>query len=157
MKRVYAFAIAGALAAAAVGTASAQELRIGLSAEPTSIDPLYHTLNPNNQVARHIFDALVDQDPKQHLIPGLALSWKAIDDTTWEFKLRPGVKFHDGNALTPDDIVFSIGRADKVPNSPGSFAVYTKAVKAIEVVDPLTLHIKTAAPYPLLPNDLSTI
>jgi peptide/nickel transport system substrate-binding protein len=134
-----------------------QELRIALSAEPTSIDPLYHTLNPNNQVARHIFDRLVHQDPKQRLLPGLALSWKPIDEATWEFKLRLGVVFHDGAALTPDDIIFSIDRADKVPNSPASFAIYTKAVKAIEVVDPLTLHIKTGSPYPLLPNDLSTI
>jgi len=137
--------------------APAQELRIALAAEPTSIDPLYHTLNPNNEIARHIFDRLVHQDPKQTLIAGLALSWKPIDDGTWEFKLRPDVKFHDGNALTPDDIIFSIDRAPKVPNSPASFAIYTKEVKSIEVIDPLTLHIHTGAPYPLLPNDLSTI
>ncbi|HKX07359.1 MAG TPA: ABC transporter substrate-binding protein [Stellaceae bacterium] len=135
----------------------AQELRIALAAEPTSIDPLYHTLNPNNQVARHIFDRLVHQDARQRLVPGLALSWKPIDDATWEFKLRPGVTFHDGAPLTADDIIFSIDRADKVPNSPASFAIYTKAVKGIEVVDPLTLHIKTGTPYPLLPSDLSTI
>lgn len=137
--------------------AGAQELRIALAAEPTSIDPLYHTLNPNNQVARHIFDRLVHQDARQRLVPGLALSWKPIGDAAWEFKLRPGVTFHDGAPLTADDIIFSIDRADKVPNSPASFAIYTKAVKGIEVVDPLTLRIKTGTPYPLLPNDLSTI
>jgi peptide/nickel transport system substrate-binding protein len=152
--------LGGALIAVALALASptgAQELRIALAAEPTSIDPLYHTLNPNNQVARHIFDRLVHQDAKQRLVPGLALSWKPIDETTWEFKLRPGVAFHDGAPLTPDDIIFSIERADKVPNSPASFAIYTKAVKGIEVIDPLTLHVKTGTPYPLLPNDLSTI
>lgn len=137
--------------------AGAQELRVALAAEPTSIDPLYHTLNPNNQVARHIFDRLVHQDARQRLVPGLALSWKPIDDATWEFKLRPGVTFHDGAPLTADDIIFSIDRADKVPNSPASFAIYTKAVKGIKVVDPLTLQIKTVTPYPLLPSDLSTI
>ena len=149
-----------ALIAAALALASpaeAQELRIALAAEPTSIDPLYHTLNPNNQVARHIFDRLVHQDARQRLIPGLALSWQPIDEATWEFKLRPGVTFQDGAPLTPDDIIFSIDRADKVPNSPASFAIYTKAVKAIEVIDPPTLHIKTGTSYPLLPNDLSTI
>ena len=147
--------IAGALAFAS--PAGAQELRIALAAEPTSIDPLYHTLNPNNQVARHIFDRLVHQDARQRLVPGLALSWKPIDDATWEFKLRPGVTFQDGAPLTADDIIFSIDRADKVANSPASFAIYTKAVKGIKVVDPLTLHIKTGTPYPLLPSDLSTI
>ncbi len=150
----------GVLIAAMLALASpagAQELKIALAAEPTSIDPLYHTLNPNNQVARHIFDRLVHQDARQRLVPGLALSWKPIDAGTWEFKLRPGVKFHDGAPLTPEDIIFSIDRADKVPNSPASFAIYTKAVKGIDVIDPLTLHIKTGTPYPLLPNDLSTI
>ena len=137
--------------------AAAQELRIAIAAEPTSIDPLYHTLNPNNQISRHIFDRLVLQDPRQRLTPGIALSWKPIDEATWEFKLRPGVVFHDGAPLTADDIIFSIARADKVPNSPASFAIYTKAVKSIEVVDPQTLHIKTGAPYPLLPNDLSGV
>jgi len=149
-----------ALVTAALMLASpavAQELKIALAAEPTSIDPLYHTLNPNNQVARHIFDRLVHQDARQRLVPGLALSWKPVDEATWEFKLRPGVTFQDGAPLTPEDIIFSIDRADKVPNSPASFAIYTKAVKAIQVIDPLTLHIKTGTPYPLLPNDLSTI
>ena len=141
----------------AASSASAQELRIALQAEPTSIDPLYHTLGPNNQIARHIFNQLALQDPKQRLIPGLALSWKPIDEGTWEFKLRANVRFHDGAALSPDDIVFSIDRAPKVPNSPASFAIYTKAVKSIEVVDPLTIRIKTGTPYPLLSTDLSTI
>ena len=149
-----------ALVAAALALASpagAQELKIALAAEPTSIDPLYHTFNPNNQVSRHIFDRLVHQDARQRLVPGVALSWKPIGDAVWEFKLRSGVTFHDGAPLTADDIIFSIDRADKVPNSPASFAIYTKAVKGIEVIDPLTLHIKTGAPYPLLPNDLSII
>jgi peptide/nickel transport system substrate-binding protein len=143
--------VAAALAPAA--PTQAQELKIAIAAEPTSIDPLYHTLNPNNQVARHVFDRLVHQDSKQHLVPGLALSWKPIEEATWEFKLRAGVSFHDGAPLTPDDIIFSIERADKVPNSPASFAIYTKAVKSVEVIDPLT----PGSPYPLLPNDLSTI
>jgi len=150
-------ALAALSAMLSVPEARAQELRIALQAEPTSIDPLYHTLGPNNQIARHIFSQLVHQDPKQHLIPGLALSWKPIDDGVWEFKLRPGVKFQDGAPLTPEDIVFSIDRAPKVPNSPASFAIYTKAVKGIEVIDAATIHVRTGTPYPLLPNDLSTI
>ena len=70
--------LSGALIVAAVSAlaipAQAQELKIAIAAEPTSIDPLYHTLNPNNQVARHIFDRLVHQDTQQRLVPGLALS-----------------------------------------------------------------------------------
>ena len=53
--------------------AGAQDLRIAVNAEPTSVDPMYHNLNPNNQVARQLFDQLIHQDEKQKLIPGLAL------------------------------------------------------------------------------------
>jgi len=138
-------------------TAAAQELKIAVGAEPTSMDPLFHNLNPNLAIARHIFDQLAAQDEKQRLQPSLALSWKPLDDTTWEFKLRPGVKFHDGTPLAAEDIIFSIDRADKVPNSPSALSIYTKEIASITVVDPLTIHIKTHTPYPLLVEDLSNI
>src|SRR5262245_65356506 len=70
-----------------ITAASAQELRIGLSAEPSSIDPHFHNLAPNNSMIRHIFDAIVEQDEQQRLIPRLAVSWRAVDETTWEFTL----------------------------------------------------------------------
>lgn len=141
----------------AVHPAAAQELRIGLSAEPSSIDPLFFTFAPNNLVRTHIFDQLVRFDGHGQLLPGLAESWKPIDDTTWEFRLRPGVTFHDGSTLTPDDVVFSIDRADKVPNSPGSFAVYTKAISGVEITGPLTLRVHTRAPDAYVPRNLGNI
>ena len=61
------------------------------------MDPHFHNLGPNNAMSVHIFDRLIAQDEKQRLSPGLAVSWKPIDDLTWEFKLREGVKFHDGS------------------------------------------------------------
>ncbi len=86
--------------------AAAQELTIGLGAAVTSIDPHFHALSPNNQVSvRHLFDRLTHSDAQQRLVPGLATEWKAIDDTTWEFKLRKGVKFHDGSEFTAEDVV----------------------------------------------------
>jgi peptide/nickel transport system substrate-binding protein len=54
-----------------------------------------------------MFDRLIMPDDKQQLLPGLAVSWKPINDTTWEFKLRKGVKFHDGSPFTADDVVFA--------------------------------------------------
>jgi len=151
-------AIVGFATALAVApVAHAAELKIAVAADVTSIDPHFFNLFPNNNVAEHIFDKLVQMDPDSKLIPGLATSWKPIDDKTWEFKLRKGAKFTDGTELTAEDVAFSIDRVPNVPNSPGPFSAYTKAIIAKEIVDPYTIRFKYAAPYPLAPNDLSTI
>ena len=89
-------AAASALAAIAASPALAQELKIGLSAEPSAMDPHFHNLTPNNMLTRQIFDTLAVQDENQQLKPGLAESWKPLDATTWEFKLRKDVKFSNG-------------------------------------------------------------
>lgn len=137
--------------------AQAQELKIGLSAEPSALDPHYHNLTPNHQIAQHLFDTLTFQDENQKLVPGLAESWKPISETTWEFKLRKGVKFHDGSPFTAADVVFSLNRPPKVPNSPSSLSIYTRPITEIKVVDEFTLHLSTKAPYPLLPTDMSRV
>jgi peptide/nickel transport system substrate-binding protein len=143
-------------AAAFASTSAAQELRVGLAAEPTAMDPHYHNLSPNNSLLAHVFEALVDQDERQRMKPGLAESWKAIDDTTWEFKLRRNVRFHDGSPFTADDVIFSFERAPNVEGSPGSFGIYARG-KTFVKIDDHTLHVKTAAPYPLMPNDVSQV
>jgi peptide/nickel transport system substrate-binding protein len=148
--------IAVLLFAWAIG-AGAQQIAIGLGGDVTSMDPHYHNLTPNNNVADHIFGTLVHKDEKQRPKPGLAESWRPIDDLTWEFKLRKGVKFHDGSELTAEDVAFSIERPAKVPASPGPFTVYTKQVTETVIVDPHTIRLKSAAPYPNMPIDISTI
>ena len=148
-------ALAAALLALPLAVNAAGELTIGLASEPSSIDPHFHNLGPNNAVARVIFDRLIMPDDKQQLRPGLAVSWKPIDDTTWEFKLRKGVKFHDGSPFTADDVVFTFQRAPNVEGSPSSFGTYLKG-KEITRIDDYTVHIKTERPYPLMPNDMST-
>ena len=137
-----------------IGSASAAQLVIGSKLEPSSIDPHYHNPGPNNAIARHIFDRLVDDNEKQQLQPGLAESWKPVNDTTWEFKLRRGVKFHDGTPFTADDVLFTFERAPNVEASPSSFALYTKG-KTLKKIDDYTVHFLTEKPYPLMPNDVS--
>ena len=136
--------------------ASAQELRVGLAAEPTSMDPHYHNQTSNNSLASEIFDALTLQDANQKLLPGLAESWKLVDPRTWEFKLRAGVKFHDGSPFGADDVIVSMKRAPSVAGSPSSFGVFVKG-KTFEKVDDLTIRVKTAEPYPFTAVDLSRI
>jgi peptide/nickel transport system substrate-binding protein len=138
-----------------INSASAKVLRAGIKGEPSSIDPHYHNLTPNNALSREIFDRLIMPDDKQQLMPGLAVSWRAVDDLTWEFKLRKGVRFHDGSPFTADDVVFTFERAPNVPNSPSSFMTYLKG-KNIVKIDDHTIHIKTKRPYPLMPNDMMT-
>src|SRR5438552_10958966 len=137
--------------------AVAANLTIGLGTDVTAIDPHYHNLTPNNNVAAHIYGYLVERNEKSQPIPGLATEWKTLDPTTWEFKLRRGVKFHDGSEFTAADVVASIDRVPKVPNSPSPFTAYTKQIQKIEVVDPYTIRFKTATPYPLMPTDLTQV
>jgi peptide/nickel transport system substrate-binding protein len=157
MRLVKAIAIVTGFAASSLlSPLSASELKVGLAAPPSSIDPHFHNLSPNNSLLSHFYDRLVHQDTDQALIPGLAESWKAVNDTTWEFKLRKGVKFHDGSPFTANDVLCTFKRAPSVPNSPSSFGLYLKG-KTAEKVDDHTVLVKTATPQPLVPNDLSTI
>ena len=149
---------AGALALAGIGTARAQDrsLRIGLAAPPTTLDPHFQSNAPNNSVATHIYDTLVVNDERSQTVPGLAESWKALDDTHWEFKLRPGVKFSDGTPFVAEDAIVSFNRAATLPST-ASFRTYTRSIKSMRAVDDHTLHIETKAPDALLPNSVSRI
>ncbi|ONG46744.1 ABC transporter substrate-binding protein [Pseudoroseomonas deserti] len=138
------------------GTAGAQTLSMAVSAPPASIDPQYYTLTPSIMLSAHMFEGLVQRDENARLRPALAASWRLVDDTTWEFKLRPGATFHNGAPVTAEDVAYSVARVPTV-QSPSSFAVYTRAITGVEVVDAETIRFKTASPYPLLANDLATV
>ncbi|MSQ71792.1 MAG: ABC transporter substrate-binding protein [Betaproteobacteria bacterium] len=148
------FLFAALCFAAATHTAAA-DLRIGLSADVTSMDPHFLNISPNNNVGWHVFEALTHVDENTRLIPGLATAWRAVNPTTWEFTLRRGVKFHDGSDLTADDVVFSIERAAKLPN--GQYASFVQRLTEKTAVDAHTLRVRTATPYAMVPYDLNSI
>lgn len=135
-------------------SAMAQDLTLGLRAGPDSIDPHWSTLGSQAEALRHVFDTLVDVDDNLQLKPGLAESWEAVDETTWEFKLREGVKFHDGTDFTAEDAKFSIDRIPAV-TGPMPMTLYTKYVESVEVVDDYTLRVHTKGIAPALPNDFT--
>ncbi len=134
-----------------------RDINIGLQAAITSMDPHFHNLSPNNSMMLHVFDPLIKRDDNQKLVPGLATSWKALNDLTWEFKLRKNVRFHDGSPFTAEDVAFTLKRAPDVPNSPSSFATFTKPIIEVKIVDPHTIVFKTATPHVLLPSDLASV
>jgi peptide/nickel transport system substrate-binding protein len=137
--------------------ALAADLTIGLSTPITSLDPHFHNLTPNNSLGRHVFETLIRQDESQRMQPGLAESWRALNELEWEIKLRKGVKFHNGQPFTADDVIATFKRVPNVPNSPASFAFFVRPIVDIKAVDPLTLRLKTDKPHPLLPNDMVAV
>jgi len=156
MKKTTTLAVAAGMLVSSVGLAFAEKLVVGLASETTSMDPQFHNTGPNNALSLHVFDRLIQQNETQGLYPGLAVSWTPIDDLTWEFKLREGVKFHDGTDFTADDVLCTFERAPNVPNSPASFETYTKG-KTLVKIDDYTVHFVTEEPYPLMGNDVSTV
>jgi peptide/nickel transport system substrate-binding protein len=136
--------------------AQAQNLTVAVGGNITSMDPHFHNLGPNNNIAQYFFDRLVHFDHQQRPIPGLAESWRAIDDTTWEFKLRRGVKFHDGSDFDAEDVLATFKRVPWVPNSPSSFTAMVRGLE-VTVVDAHTMRFKTPAPRPLLPLDMAVV
>lgn len=151
----------GALAATALRPAGAQApgrtLRMGVGAQVTSLDPQYHNISPNNAFGSMVYGALIDTDGQSRLKPGLALSWTALADDVWEFKLRPGVLFHNGRPFTADDVLFTFERIPTVVNSPGSYSTFIYSIARAEAVDPLTLRLHTKGPDPLLPGSMSQV
>jgi peptide/nickel transport system substrate-binding protein len=151
-------AVSGVVAALiGISLVSAAELRIGLSADVTTLDPHFVAAQPNLTVQMHVFDGLVRIDERARVVPGIATSWSTPDPLTWELKLRPGVKFHDGSELTAEDIVFSLERPLTIKGSPGGFAAYVRMITAKQIVDKHTLRLKTASPYGPLLEDLAHV
>ena len=127
-------------------SASAQTLRWASQGDPQTMDPHSQNESLTNMVNGQIYERLTNRDAKLALVPGLASEWKQTGPLTWRFKLRPGIKFHDGTPLTADDVVFSIQRA-KEPTS--LIAVYANAVGVPKRVDDLTVDFQLTTFNPI--------
>ena len=148
--------IAAAVLAASAAV-SAQTLSIGFADPVSSVDPQLNNHAGDRSLALHFWDSIINSRDGGKLEPALASSWKALDDKTWEFKLRSDIKWQDGKPFTADDIVFSFQRARNVP---GTVASYTGALRTVESTtakDPHTIIVKTNTPNPMLPLDIASI
>lgn len=135
----------------AVAPAFAQDVTIAVGSPFTSMDPHFHNLTTNSALSQHVFDRLLEPDAQMRPQPGLALSWRAVSPTSWEFRLRPDARFQDGTPFTADDVAFTFQRAPGVPGSPSSYGFFTRPVRQVTVLDARTLRLETEAPAPLLP------
>ncbi|OJU50936.1 MAG: hypothetical protein BGO03_01310 [Mesorhizobium sp. 61-13] len=136
------------------GPAEARRLTWSTSADLITLDPHAASVGINNTGLSQFYEPLITRDQELKLVPALAVSWKNLDEKTWEFQLRKGVTFHDGAAFTAEDVAFSIMRA-KAPTS--DYKVAVNAISEVKIVDDYTVHIITSEPAPTLPDWLTLI
>lgn len=136
--------------------AAAAELRVGLAAETTSLDPNWFVTTGNQQVASHVFDNLVAMDANSVPQTCLAESWQPVDANTWEFRLRRGVRFQDGTPFTADSVIAAFDHSKGIEGVGASAGAYLRG-KTYTRIDDYTLRISTAQPAPLLPNEMTVL
>jgi peptide/nickel transport system substrate-binding protein len=135
------------IAAFAMSPASAQTLRYANQGDLKSLDP--YTLKETTTIAHHahIYEGLTTRDKDLKIIPALAESWETPEPTRWRFHLRKGVKFHNGDPFTADDVLFS---ADRVRAKGSNFGTNVPADAKFIKVDDYTIDVKLDAPNPIL-------
>ena len=148
-------AIGAALVLAALsGSVEAKTFRWANDGDANSMDPYARQETFLLLMDMSFYEPLVRRDRGMQLQPGLATEWSRIEPTMWRFKLRQGVKFHDGTPFTADDVVFSFDRATHPGSNLGSPLATVKEVKKI---DDLTVDFVTDGPDPILPLNLPTV
>jgi peptide/nickel transport system substrate-binding protein len=143
-----------AVAASAKAPADKRNLVIATAGDISKLDPQMSTSSNDIYVSFNIFDNLLTRDPDLNIQPQLATEYKSVNDTTWEFKLRPNVKFHNGDPLTSADVKFTIERTYD-PEAKTLVRTIFTTIDHIETPDELTVRFVTKKPDPLLPARLA--
>src|SRR5438876_4179095 len=135
-------------------TTQKRDLVVAQGGDIATFDPHMSTSANDIRVSFNVFDNLVSRHPDQKLHPGLATEWKLEGQTTWRFKLRPGVKWHNGDPFSSADAKFSLDRTLDPAAQVRVSTVFT-SIDRIETPDAATLVIHTKKPDPLLPARLA--
>lgn len=134
--------------AGATDSETPKELIIALAGDAYSLDPYPRNETITNAINQHIFDSLIQPDRDLQSEPSLAESWDISDDSkVWTFYLKEGVKFHNGNDFTADDVVFSLDRASLESSA---FTHVTSTIDSYKVIDDYTIEITCNEPNALL-------
>ncbi|WP_354625071.1 ABC transporter substrate-binding protein [Psychromonas sp. MME2] len=127
-------------------SAAAADITVAYDADPVSLDPHEQLSGGTLQMSHMLFDPLVRFTKELEFEPRIAEKWERIDANTFRFQLRKGVKFHSGNSLTADDVIWTFNRLKISGDFKGVFAPYDAMVK----VDDYTVELKSSEPYPLV-------
>jgi peptide/nickel transport system substrate-binding protein len=146
---------AGLVVGTPVWAASPGTVVVAQGVDPTTLDPMNHQETPAANVARNVFDSLLERDQELKVQPLLAAELpRLVSPTVWEFKLRPGIKFHNGEPMDAEAVKFSLERLVD-PKLKLRGATPFSPIGHAEVVDPLTVRVHTKAPSPILDTLMS--
>ena len=144
------------LSAVPADAAPTGEVKIALAAEPNTFDP-HLTVGRNTQIfIVNVYDGLTARDAQGNLVPALAESWKRVNPTTWQFALRKGVKFHNGDDFNAESVKFTLDRAIN-PETKATIGSELSTIARTEIVDPFTVNVITKSPDFLLPVRLGEL
>jgi len=132
----------------AASAAPAGKVVLAQGVDPSTLDMMNQSESPASNVGRHIFDTLVERDPTLKIVPSLAAELpKLVAPTTWEVKLRKGVKFHNGEDFTADSAKYSL---ERLAQGQGKLrgATFFAPIDRVEIVDPFTIRVHTKKPWP---------
>jgi peptide/nickel transport system substrate-binding protein len=139
------------------GAGHAADIRVGFGLDALTLDPGNHRSRETETIIRNIYDGLLTRDSKMQVVPELVSSWKQTDVTTYEFKLRQGVKFHSGDEMTSDDVKFTFDRLikkDMIDGKSSPRAGLLGPLKEVVAVDKYTVQLKLEKPWAILPSML---
>lgn len=135
--------------------AQAADLIVGFTQEPYTLDPANHRNRETETIIRNLYDGLVTRDANMLVVPEIAESITQVSPTVYDFKIRSGVKFHDGTEMTAEDVKFTLDRVTKEGNMGNGETSPRQSlmgpVASVELIDSITVRINLSEPWPILP------
>lgn len=128
-------------------------LVVGMISNVLSLDPANHRDRPTETVLRNMFDGLVTRTPDGKIVPEIAESWRNPTPTVWEFRIRKGITFHNGDPLTADDVKFTFDRIITENAIDGKTAMRKGLIdplQKVEIIDDYNVRFILSSPWPIL-------